>query len=475
MARRRRTTFGPGGVGIQQPVGSDTTASVGVTPSGNFRAGVSKPIGGANVGLGVDSSGTIGAQASWGTDDVQVNASAGINPFTMTPSGGLGVTFGNSPESRRGGQIGRAIMPFMGGDTIGSLVGNQFKASEATKQGRSRDSVLNAFKDSGLFEDGYKFTLPDGTVADFDKTRDSTERPWYNERRRNDKSGNRGLYAYEADYTNDLDFISSMGGTTLSRMLAGGANKAVDQVGQLIGNQALGSVGHGAELNQKNFNTVMKNQRALFARKDIQTKEDLQGLVNTALAQGRINDTEASAMAQVGRMVFDNDYNLATSLSQNRWSGINTAAKTPSGQSPIMGGNQRRLKSPYISVEEAVRSTQPLIDMYKSSMKEGFDMMYNKTKGNIANITQGIALATGAYKIGNELSGGELGNLIKGGASYIKGGLSDLWDSMNNNGYEDPYQLDSNLDLSASSSDVNPVVDDGMTFDTNLDLTSVLE
>lgn len=217
-----------------------------------------------------------------------------------------------------------AVQDYVAGKALSMISGGK---NEAQKR---RDSVRSSLIQSGFLDKDYTYTLPDGTVADLGLDGRSEERDFkYADR----ASKKQRLRSYDIDYTNDMDYFSGVGGIALSRLSAGAKDTAVDQIGGQLGNAALGKVGHGADMTQQNFSSVMQNLRGMYAKRGISSKKDAYELANQGYAEGRWNDTDLVSMQQVFNMVFDDDYNTASTLSQGRWKGIevveNAAVREP--------------------------------------------------------------------------------------------------------------------------------------------------
>ena len=117
-----------------------------------------------------------------------------------------------------------------------------------------------------------------------------------------------------------------MSGIALSRLLNGGKGKNVDQLGNQLGNAGLGKIGYGQELTPENFNTVMQNQRSMYAKAGIKSKSDAYALTDRMLKEGRINQIDAVTMQQAFNMMYDtNGYDTAKRLMAGRNRGAEVA------------------------------------------------------------------------------------------------------------------------------------------------------
>lgn len=398
MAKKKKSgiKFGPASV---NPITGDVTGPAGI-PLPNISTGDINPNAARIPSTTVQIGDTKGAQTG-----SQVGGAVGgvVGSAFFGPVGGIG---------------GRVV-----GSTVGSIAGGGLKAKEATHEHRRRNDYRLSLENAGLWEKGGSLSLPDGTTAQFNLDSQEGTHSWKNPGKRVDKNGDRDLFAYETDYTNDLDYLASMPGITLSRILSGKKAKEVDQVGSGIGNQLLGKAGYGADLNPQNFNTVMNNARAAYGRVGIHSKEDLIALANTMHAQGRIEDFDHAQMQQTASLVFDNDFNTAQKLMSGRWDGIRTAGDVPAEGQPQ--NKPGRIYSPVLSPEEALLSVQPYFDYYRAKFPTP-----KKSSGVklASNITSGL----GIFSALNHLSGGALTSGVKdifssifnvGGADNVAGDI----------------------------------------------------
>jgi hypothetical protein len=204
-----------------------------------------------------------------------------------------------------------------------SVIGNAVQVGKSKDQG-ARDSVRSHFKENGLVNGEYKIELPDGSTANIGIDGHGGQHDFTNPDLAVGKK--RKLNSWDVDYTNDLDYISGMAGIGLARMVGGGAEKAVDQLGNQLGNAGLGKLGFGQKLTKENFDTVMQNQRAMYAKAGIKSKADAYGLSVELLKQGRISQIDAVQMQQAANMMYDNNgYETAQKLMNGRQRGVEVA------------------------------------------------------------------------------------------------------------------------------------------------------
>ena len=372
-----------GNMGASQNVYSSGNTNVEAGVGYNSRTGNVGPSVGVSQGYrsgNVSGSVGMGYGASGPSAGARVQIGKGEGNSTGATAGGMaGTIAGTAFFGPVGGFVGGAV-----GSAAGSVIGGAFNPSQGAQDHVMRTSFRNALTQNGIFDEGGKLQLPDGTIADMSLDGADGLHGWKNPQDRVEQhQGKEGLHSYDTDYTNDLDYVANMAGNTLTRSLAGGTGTPVDQVGAQLGNQLLGKAGYGAEMTKENFTTVMQNARAAYARAGIGTKEDLLALNNQAFADGRLNDFDYAAANQTAGLVFDNDFTAAQQLMNGRKEGVTTAAKTPSssgqnnnsvpqaqatpqGQNPPKGWVQM----PTVGAAEAIASVQPFVDYYRSQLAQ---------------------------------------------------------------------------------------------------------
>ena len=279
--------------------------------------------------------------------------------------------------------------------------------SEASKEGIRRDKVVGAYSELGLWDETGVMELPDGSV--YNVREDGPKADWANPSKRTDKLGeDRKLESYEIDYTNDLDYTAGMAGITLSRLVGGGVEKHVDQVGNSMGNAMLGNIGRGGDFSQENFNNVMNNARSQYAKAGIQSKDEMLALANKMYSEGRIEDTDYAVMQQTASMVFDDDYNTAQQLMNGRWDGVATAnesAPRPSTMDPRSRPGMVYPSGLFMTPEEIALSNQPLIDRYRESTQ---GLRNAGSLGGAATAASILGGGASALALINKLTGGAL-------------------------------------------------------------------
>jgi hypothetical protein len=316
------------------------------TSSGTTAAGAAAG-GGGGAGAGGVAAGTGAAESSAATTLGAVAGAAGIALGAKTVYDAWGT---GGKEGATAGAIGGATAAagYYGVASAGYVAWNPYIAAAvvavsiaggAAKTGKhedqnGRDAVRNFYHKNGLMDKNHKVTLADGSEADIgidgggDRHQAANLDLLTDNHKVRRKDGK--LNAYDIDYTNDLDYASGMAGVTLSRLLAGGTAKNVDQMGGQLGNAALKNVGYGKEMSRENFDKVMANNRAFFAKAGITSKEAAWELAEQGFAEGRWNDLDRVAMHQTINMMYNDDgYETAQSLMSGRHRGLQVAAEDP--------------------------------------------------------------------------------------------------------------------------------------------------
>lgn len=405
-------------------------------PSIGLSGTISQPVGPGNVTLNPLTQ-TIGANTNvplvQGEDvSVNVGVSGGLSPRGPTGSFTPTVQFGQGQGAAGGAALGGALGPFIAGpgpigsaigSGIGSLVGGAFGGnSPHRKEHNARNSFINKLREIGVIDANYQFMFPDGSVGTFDGGSGSMHGAKDPSRLVGEKRDQ--LFGFESDYTNDLDYVAAMGGITLARMLGGGKDKSVDQVGNLMGNQALGKLGYGQDFNPDNFNAVADNLRSLYAKSGIKSKEEFLSLANEAFAQSRFNDADRAVAQQVASLIYDKDFGKASALMSGRDKGLEVAAKTPEGgggkgprKGTIFTGRDTGIKggvyAPIISFEEAMQSVQPAVDYYQQAVGKGPQRSsLQEFVGNLQGATSIVQGVGGLYQALDKLSSGGISDFL---------------------------------------------------------------
>lgn len=323
--------------------GAGVAKSVGLI-NGNGAVASYIPVAGGVLGAYQATQSIKSVSDGWGQGGVEGRKAGLMNTVSMTAEGAaIGAAVG-SVVPGAGTLAGAAV-----GAQIGFVVGAISFAGMAigtgkNKDQKSRDFFRSDLEAKGLFgkdENGsHSLTLADGTVANVGLDGHGGMHTVRNADAlvgEGDKETN--LRAYETDYTNNMDYASGMAGNTLTRLLYGGRNKQIDQMGSLIGNAFLGKVGHGQDMTPENFNNVMTNARGVYSQAGIKSKADGYALVDKALSEGRITKADALASQQTFNMMYDKDsYKEADKLMNSRMPAIRGMVGAPERSPTIKTG-----------------------------------------------------------------------------------------------------------------------------------------
>lgn len=400
------------------------------------------PLGGASVKTGplttninpLMGSGSVKLSAG---KDFNIKGGAGIGPsgVSLTPTAQIGHGTGPSLAASGGGVAGGLVAGPVGslaGSAAASagvsILGNLFSSSENPEH-KARDSLRNSLQ---LGDQNHEYILPDGTTANFSLDAHQGTHAWTDSGKAI-ADGNRSLYSYDTDYTNDLDYLSSMGGISLSRMLAGGKNQTVDQLGSQIGNQALGKSGYNASLDPSTFNDVMTNMRSIYANKGVKTKDEMLGLANKMYSDGRINETDHQIMEQTANMLFDNNYSLAQNLMSGRWNGLKTASETPvqtQGNQASSDKGHSMTSYTFPSYEEVAAKGKPYFDYLRSTLPKKNTGL--QTAANVATGFGMVGAGAKLFNVLNDMTHGAIGKGIKGLWDQVAGSGNQITDTSGN-------------------------------------------
>lgn len=207
-----------------------------------------------------------------------------------------------------------------------SITAGSVKKGKHTHQ-VERDMARTRLKENGLIGNDYTLQLPDGTSVDVGVDGNIMPRGRKDPSKKAKTDTKEELAPFDIDYTSDMDYFSGLAGVGLTAALMGDMSRGTKQVGGQIGNAALGKLGFGADLTPDNFDQVMQNHRALYAKAGINSKTDAYQTANTLYAEGKINDSELVALYSSYDLVFDNDFMKANSLAAGRFKGVELAGE----------------------------------------------------------------------------------------------------------------------------------------------------
>ncbi len=344
-------------------------------------------------------------------EDVAAIRRAGENAVVNYATGGVSGQIQKADQALTGGkgeQLREKIQSLdplqQATDKLGAKALNKamdFSASNFGGKSESqagRDSVRKLGVQSGLIDkNNWTVTLSDGSTADVGKDGGAEGHKFTDESKI--RGENRELHPYDVDYTNDLDFASSMMTSALVRMMSGGKGKPIDQVGGQLANAALGKVGFNQEMTEENFAYVRDNARGFFFKQGIQTKEDAYALSNQMFAEGRLTEMDTISMQQGINMAFDeNGFDTAASLAVGRWKGLDVATEIPSSPGPNYDVRKPSTKFP---TEGQIES----VDMPEQAPPEDDLQMNSGTYGGNANtdiFTKSIIKYKDPWSVRNE-------------------------------------------------------------------------
>lgn len=351
--------LGQGVTGSAVSTSASQLAAAGYSAAPQFGVGAISGAGGSAIPAGYVSAGTLGNgtqvaipaananTAALGTSTLQAvagGAAIAAGAYTVYKGWGAGGKQGALTGAVGGLSISAGLYtlgatnPYLlGGVVAASLIGNVVKTGKSEDQ-MGRDAVRSLYQKTGLADDKYNVTLANGQSVDIGIDGHGGKHQITNRDLLTDSHKDiKDLNSWDVDYTNDLDYASSMGGITLSRLLGGGTAKNIDQVGGQLGNAALGNIGYGQAMTKENFEKMAANQRSFFSQSGLNSKEDAVQLINIAEAEGRLSANDAITSRQAVNMFFDKDgYQLAQKLLGGRSRGIEVAATNPDLKKPTV-------------------------------------------------------------------------------------------------------------------------------------------
>lgn len=316
--------------------------SKGVSAAGSAGAGASA---GAKAGTSVGASTlTTGTAAKIAAGAGQVAGAVALYTGTkgIVDNWGSGSAEGRKQGAMAGLSAGLGAMAVVPG--AGLIAAGAFVAlgvlSGTVKSGKhkdqnKRDGIRDYLKnDIKLLDDKYGIALPDGTIADIGADGKTGQHAWTDKSRIGNNPYAREMMAsYDVDYTNDLDYASSIPGISLARIVSGGSDTAINQLGGQLSNGALGSIGFNKDFTEENFNVVMQNQRSMYAKAGIKDRAELEQLIDVMQKDGRLSSAEATAAMQGANMLYgDKSYEEAKKLMEGRDRGIEVQQEIDRGE-----------------------------------------------------------------------------------------------------------------------------------------------
>lgn len=232
-----------------------------------------------------------------------------------------------------GATIGSAI-PVAGtliGAAVGAVIGfaSGFFGSSKSKERMERDAFRDAFEKVGLTKLNERkmdmLELADGTMYHIGEE-GFLEKQIYNPQRadiqllKDRAKVNNKLLAYEVDYTNDLDYMTSLSADALSNFILQTNNERVKDMTAHLTNGATSNT-NSREFNIENWSKSIENMRSMYKKVGINDFEQGIHLTTQLLDNNVINIDKANQFLQGLQMIFldnDNSFKLASKLNVTR-------------------------------------------------------------------------------------------------------------------------------------------------------------
>lgn len=302
----------------------------------NFGFGNTAAEGTVVITEGATEAGTTAAAETFGSQALQYAgyAAAAYAAYSMVDNWGQGGNAGSrASQASNGAAIGSMFGPW--GAAIGAVIGLAIGSINAGKSGpqQKRDSLRGVMINNNIFqkqEDGRVTTnLADGSMYDVGvdgarstaKMADGSVKTYANPDRiaERDKShvlnGNQ-LRPYDIDYTNDLDYITSLATKAANLFPVGGSmarrTSEVDQINGLLTNAATSNAGR--EWTEENFQKVMGNVRGFYKNMGITSADEGMKILNEMRDNKRISKDDYNAMVMGIDFAFNSDFERATQL-----------------------------------------------------------------------------------------------------------------------------------------------------------------
>lgn len=318
---------GSAAAGSAVAAGSATAAG-----TGSAAAAGSSTAAGAGTASAATSTGATGASAFASTALTWAGyVAAAYGAYSMVDQWGRG---GNAQsravQSSNGAAIGAVFGPY--GAIIGAAVGlaiGSINAGKSAPQMR-RDALRKGFVKNNIFQRGegsqIVVGLADGSVYDVGVdgsgsralNADGTPKTFANPNRiaERDKAhvaeGNE-LRPYDIDYTNDLDYITSLATKAANLLPVGGTlareTSEVDQINGYLTNAATSNAGR--EMTKENFGKVMENVRGFYSDMGIDSLEEGMDIINDMRKNNRLSKDDYNAMVMGLDFAFNSDFERA--------------------------------------------------------------------------------------------------------------------------------------------------------------------
>jgi hypothetical protein len=213
----------------------------------------------------------------------------------------------------------------------------------------------------------------------------------------------KGLRVYDVDYTNDLDFISSLAANPVNIANFGGSidKKNKSEQAQMVGlyTNAWTSNAKSREFNSENFEQAMNNARSTYAKQGIGSADQLKKHADELRSQGKLTEDDYNQFIMAGDFVFSDDragaFERASKLNQalGRSGGSTASGSTAASmgsEAASMVANAKPLigiKNPDGSIS---RPGQPAYDNWYNEHIKSMGEASGKTNGAMQQIGKKI-------------------------------------------------------------------------------------
>jgi hypothetical protein len=228
------------------------------------------------------------------------------------------------------------------GAALGAAVG-QIKAGKH-EDNIIRDSIRKGLTDVGFLEYGGKgdkqnfyLTLANGSKYDISGEHQEGEylkdangnvikdtlkegRTWYDKSKvQGDPGASDKLRPFNVDYTCDLDYMTSLSGMGLSKLMGLPNDKSqAEHLGGYFTNAATSNAA-SRDFTPENFTNSMANMRPFYEKAGFTSEDQVNKQAETLFNSGKIDQGAFDQIRQGASMVFTNNYELASNLNKTRW------------------------------------------------------------------------------------------------------------------------------------------------------------
>lgn len=310
-----------------------TTAAAGTAAAG-AGTGAATASGVGSTGAAAAGSGATGATAASTAIQAAGYVAVVYAAYNIVDGWGTGGAAGRASMAANGAAIGTAIFPGIGtaiGAAVGLAIGS-IKTGKAPEQGK-RDALRDFYEKNELFgkdeRGSHYITLADGSRYDVGvdgsegraKNADGSIKTVANP----DKIAERDkgafleggeLRPYDIDYTNDLDYVTSLATRGVNLLPAGGSVSRrmgeVDQMNGYMTNAA--TFGIGREFTEENFNKAMANARTFYEKLGITSAADGYRVIDEMRKNKQLSRDDYNAIRLGLNFAFDQNFAGAQQL-----------------------------------------------------------------------------------------------------------------------------------------------------------------